>query len=273
MKTMYITKAHILDGVYVGPDLSEWPGHINIERDLGTICFEHPVVTLGNIHAKPGTGIKSLSNVNAGQRLRVELGLETETGLEVGGTLDVGLDLKITASISVGRSMSIGGHIMSAGTIWCGGRIRTPGHITASGNVVAGLGISAASIGTEANILAGIFVHHPFQEHEKEIHAEIRSGKITHGVHVPPPSARRALVVIEKPRQDPVSIPEVYVPVREITPAWPRVQMFENYFAFHMTLEETIEDAVLISHETAARLTNPDIKEVRIIRQDDKKTD
>lgn len=203
MRTLHIIDSHILDGVYVGPDISEWPGHIDIAGDLGTICFDNPIVTLGNVLARPGTGIKSHSRIKAGRNLRVELGLETETGLEVGGTLDVVFDLRVTASISVKLSMNIGGHIMSAGTIWCGGRIRTPGHITAAGNVVAGLGISAASIGAGANILAGVFVHHPFQEHEKEIYAEIRSGTITHGVHVFSSAARRALVVIEKSSLDP----------------------------------------------------------------------
>jgi len=109
MDTLKITVAEVKDGVYIGPDVSAWQGHIEIAAELGRIKFSGAISARGKIFAQAGSGIEAGWGIEAGRgivskwlscRLRIFAGLvnwrlpepgEDEIRAEIrGGTVALG---------------------------------------------------------------------------------------------------------------------------------------------------------------------------------------
>ena len=61
-----ITADHVRDGEYIGPDVSDWEGHIEIAANLGTVRFAGAIAATGLICALPGAGIEAGGSIMAG---------------------------------------------------------------------------------------------------------------------------------------------------------------------------------------------------------------
>lgn len=84
--TLHITAEHVTSGQYTGPDVSDYPGHIEIAADLGQVIFAGRLRAKGRIRALAGCGIKAGEGIEAGLsisckilsvRLRIFAGLCT----------------------------------------------------------------------------------------------------------------------------------------------------------------------------------------------------
>ena len=116
MKTFTITKAHIRDGRYIGPD-PKFDGNVVIEAGLGRIWFER-LSAKGSIIAGAGSDIK------------------------VDGDISVFGDFTVVDSVTSGDSIWVGDGFTTGGDITVGDVISVGGRITAK-TVSAGLRITA----------------------------------------------------------------------------------------------------------------------------------
>ena len=75
MNTLHITGKHIVNGWYIGPDVSDYDGNIEIAANIGTVVFGSGIATKGHLHAATGLGIE------AGMGIKPGLGIEAGTSI------------------------------------------------------------------------------------------------------------------------------------------------------------------------------------------------
>ncbi len=168
-------------GRYIGDGkVSDWPGHIEIDADLGTVCFTGSVVAAGNIVALAGSGVEAAGSIKAGRSINAD------TDIKAGADIEAVLGIIMAGSgIEAGRGTTAGSYIVS------GGGIMTGLGIEAVRSIFAGLGIKAKWISCGEEIHAGLSAPRRATPKDKQIRAEIRNGTVARGEHVPPvkPSA------------------------------------------------------------------------------------
>ena len=59
LTTLLITAEHVRDGVYVGPDVSDITGHIEIAADLGWLTFQGGIKASGRIQVRSGALVRA----------------------------------------------------------------------------------------------------------------------------------------------------------------------------------------------------------------------
>lgn len=85
MKKLVITKQHLDENNnYIGPDVSDWQGSIEIEARLGRIVFKGSLKATGYIAAFTGTGIKAGTGIEAGWGIEAGEGITAGTGITAG---------------------------------------------------------------------------------------------------------------------------------------------------------------------------------------------
>jgi len=94
MKIFTITKEHTNEkNEYIGPDLSDFDGHIEADENLRCVRFKS-LKTTGYIWFKAGSGIEAGSGIKAGW------GIEAGEGIEAGWGIEAGLSIKCTVLAS-----------------------------------------------------------------------------------------------------------------------------------------------------------------------------
>lgn len=59
LPTLHISADHVQGGEYIGPDVSDYEGHIEIAADLGRVRFAGSISVKGRIRALAGEGIEA----------------------------------------------------------------------------------------------------------------------------------------------------------------------------------------------------------------------
>ena len=166
--TLYITKDMLnADNVYVGTaDVTAWVGHIEIAASLGYVKFKTSLSATGRIRALAGSGIKAGLGIKAGEGIKAGWGIEAGSGIKAGESIEAGWGIEAGLGIKAGWG------------------------IDAGEGIAAGFSIVAKHISARLRIFAGICVWRLPKPSEMEIRAELRSGMIAFGKHVPPDPAK-----------------------------------------------------------------------------------
>ncbi len=198
LPTLKITAADLdPSGRYIGGDqVADWPGHIEIAADLGTVQFTGSVVAAGNIVALAGSGVEAAGSIRAGGYINADLGItagwtiRTVAHIKAGGNIRAGGivtggDIEAGGCIAAGASIDVAGGILAGDRITANGYIEAGEGITAGSTVKAGWNIKAKWISCGKRIFAGLLASHKSKPKYKQIRAEIRKGVIARGEHVP----------------------------------------------------------------------------------------
>ena len=106
LPTLHITADHIKGGVYIGPDVSNYEGHIEIDANLGWVKFEFYLCATGCILAEAGTGIKAGDGIKAGEGIKAGMGIEAGKDIEASFSIRakwISAKLRIFAGLVNGR--------------------------------------------------------------------------------------------------------------------------------------------------------------------------
>lgn len=164
LPTLLITR-DMLDSnnVYVGgADVAAWPGHIEIAASLGIVTFPARLSATGRIRALAGSGIEAGEGIKAGDGIKAGLGIEAGWGIKAGEGIKAGSGIEAGLGIEAGSGIKAG---------W---------------GIKTGLAIIANHISARLRIFAGLCSWRIPEPSEMEIRADIRSGTIAFGTHVPP---------------------------------------------------------------------------------------
>ena len=134
MKTLKITKKDIKETEfyykeYIGEDVSNFNGNIEIEKNLGYIKFIS-IKANGSIIAGNGSGIKAGWGIEAkqgieagwgieaGQGIKAGWGIEAGQGIEAGSGIEAGQGIKAGLSITCKQSLKAGYRIFAGTALW-----------------------------------------------------------------------------------------------------------------------------------------------------------
>ncbi|MFG1454547.1 hypothetical protein V5F44_20190, partial [Xanthobacter sp. V2C-8] len=82
LEILKIEAAHVRDGQYIGQDVSDWHGHIEIAADLGWVRFSGSIHASGRILALAGSGIEAGLGIKAGWGIEAGEGIKSGSGIE-----------------------------------------------------------------------------------------------------------------------------------------------------------------------------------------------
>ena len=122
MLDLKITKADLDENNYYKEDSVDVDGAIEIDGDLGTVCFRGSVKTKKYVFAKAGSGIEAGLGIKAGE------------GIKAGRGIDAGDGIKAGLSISC-KSLSTPLRIFAG---ICGWKIPTEAEMTITGEIRKG---------------------------------------------------------------------------------------------------------------------------------------
>ena len=146
MLDLKITKADLDENNYYKEDSVDVDGAIEIDGDLGTVCFRGSVKTKKYVFAKAGSGIEAGLGIKAGE------GIETGWGIKAWEGIEAGRGIEAVSGIKAGDGIK------------------------------AGLSISCKSLSTPLRIFAGICGWKIPTEAEMTITGEIRKGTVAYGI-------------------------------------------------------------------------------------------
>ena len=158
MLDLKITKADLDENNFYKEDSVDVDGVIEIDGDLGTVCFRGSVKTKKYVFAKAGSGIEAGLGIKAGE------GIEAGWGIKAGLGIKAGWGIKAGDGIRAGEGIEAG---------W---------GIEAGDGIKAGLSISCKSLSTPLRIFAGICGWKIPTEAEMTITGEIRKGTVAYGI-------------------------------------------------------------------------------------------
>lgn len=150
-QSLRITGEHVRDGQYVGPDVSNWAGSIEIAARLGWVAFRGSIRASGSIRIEAGSGIKAGWGIKAGS------GIEAGEGIKAGWGIEAGEGIEAGSGIEAG---------------W---------------GIKAGFSIICKWIKVRLRIFAGLCVWRLPKAGENEVRGELRGGAVSCGTLVPPP--------------------------------------------------------------------------------------
>ena len=76
MEILQITADMVVNGLYAGPDVSNYSGHIHISAGLGCVKFTGSLMAAGRIRAGAGSGIEAGEGIEAGWGIKAGEGIE-----------------------------------------------------------------------------------------------------------------------------------------------------------------------------------------------------
>jgi hypothetical protein len=112
MNTLLITADHIKNGLYVGPDLSDFDGNVEFAADLGWVKIDAAIRVSGCLVIKAGTSIEAGDLIKAGGLIKagdwIEAGgwIEAKKGISAGlwiAAKTVSANFKIFVGVCVWR--------------------------------------------------------------------------------------------------------------------------------------------------------------------------
>ena len=122
MLDLKITKADLDENNFYKEDSVDVDGVIEIDGDLGTVCFRGSVKTKKYVFAKAGSGIEAGLGIKAGE------GIEAGWGIEAGDGIKAGLSISC-------KSLSTPLRIFAG---ICGWKIPTEAEMTITGEIRKG---------------------------------------------------------------------------------------------------------------------------------------
>ena len=157
MKIFTITKEHTNEkNEYIGPDLSDYDGHIEADEGLGCVRFKS-LKASGYILFKAGSGIKAGDGIDAGRGIEAGWGIDAGRGIEAGDGIDAGRGIKAGDGIDAGWGIEAGEGIEAGNGIEAGWSIK------------AGLSIKCTILSSKLRIFAGLCIWREPQPEEMVI--------------------------------------------------------------------------------------------------------
>lgn len=134
MLDLKITKADLDENNYYKEDSVDVDGAIEIDGDLGTVCFRGSVKTKKYVFAKAGSGIEAGLGIKAGEGIETGWGIKAGLGIKAGWGIKAGDGIKAGLSISC-KSLSTPLRIFAG---ICGWKIPTEAEMTITGEIRKG---------------------------------------------------------------------------------------------------------------------------------------
>jgi hypothetical protein len=150
MNTLLITADHIKNGLYVGPDLSDFDGNVEFAADLGWVKIDAAIRVSGCLVIKAGTSIEAGDLIKAGGLIKAGDWIEAGDRIEAGDWIEAG------------------------------------GWIEAKKGISAGLWIAAKTVSANLKIFVGICVWRETLPEERQLRAKLLNGELAHGEYCPP---------------------------------------------------------------------------------------
>ena len=128
MLDLKITKADLDENNFYKEDSVDVDGVIEIDGDLGTVCFRGSVKTKKYVFAKAGSGIEAGLGIKAGEGIEAGWGIEAVSGIKAGDGIKAGLSISC-------KSLSTPLRIFAG---ICGWKIPTEAEMTITGEIRKG---------------------------------------------------------------------------------------------------------------------------------------